>query len=293
MNLKQWTRTHTLIAGLALLLATNAVALVGVAYNRSGEPDGTLSLTQRELILPYTWGLESENSGIALTVQWRVLPARANDPSDTGLSYAGGGVAEWLDEAKLSALGFDVTLLDDTVRGARFLERQLPREVLFVLELAGPAYEESLRRVREYAQREMALAAANPGKQEFKYRTTNARERLESEEQRETRLFIVDAGLAPAALRAAYPDRGRYAIVRGQVHPYIVSSAGKQRARGYVSELSIKQINVPHEFRPVFESLVREQRARTLEHAVRYTVTVTFGKRLEPWIIGAAAPAAN
>ena len=29
----------TLIAGLTIIIATNAVALIGVAYNRSGEPD--------------------------------------------------------------------------------------------------------------------------------------------------------------------------------------------------------------------------------------------------------------
>lgn len=287
--MKQWTRRHTLIAGLALLLATNAIALVGVVYNRSGEPDSTLQLTQRELTLPYTWTLESENSGIALSLQWRVLPGL-----EPGLSYAGDRVPEWLDEAKLSALGFEVSLQDDAVRTARRLERQLPREVLLVLELGGPAYEESLRRVRDYARREAELAVANPGKEEFKNRAAHAQERLESEEKEGTRLFVVDAGLDAAALRAAYPDRSRHAIVRGQVQPYVLPSEGKQRARGYLSGLSIVQVNVPYTFRQVFESLIREHRTGGFDRAVRYTATVAFGKRFEPWITGATgAPAAN
>ncbi len=292
--MKRWTRTHTLIAGLALLLATNAVALVGVAYNRSGEPDSTLSLTQRELILPYVWGLESENSGIALTLQWRVLPARNDDPSDSGLSYGGWGVPGWLDEAKLSALGFDVTPRGDTVRDARRIERQLPREVLLVLELGGPVYEQSLQRAREYAQSEAALAAANPGKDEFRNRAAHAKERLDSEENRETRLFVIDAGLDPGALRARYPDGSRYAIVRGQIQPHVILSAGKSRTRAYIAGLSIGQINVPHAFRRVFEPMVKLHRTSGFDPSFRYVVAVAFGKRFEPWITGASdRPAEN
>ncbi|MFL6653087.1 MAG: DUF4824 family protein, partial [Sulfurifustaceae bacterium] len=51
-----WSRKRTLLAGIALIAATNAVALVGVAYNRSGEPSSVLKLTERELALPYSWG---------------------------------------------------------------------------------------------------------------------------------------------------------------------------------------------------------------------------------------------
>ena len=49
----RWSRTHTLVAGLGLIALTNAVALLGVAWNRSGEPDATLQLSQRELQPPY------------------------------------------------------------------------------------------------------------------------------------------------------------------------------------------------------------------------------------------------
>jgi hypothetical protein len=284
--MKAWSRRHTLIAGLALLLATNAVALVGVAYNRSGEADSVLQLTQRELMAPYAWALDSENGGMALTVQWRALPAKSDDPSDAGLSYAGWGVPEWLDEAKLTALGFDVSAAAESRDGARRIERQLPREVLLVLELAGPAYEQSLQRAREYAQREAALAEANPGKEEFKHRTKQAQERLETEQNRESRLFAVDAGIDAAALRAAYPDRTRHAIVRGQVQLYMFASTGKFRTRGFVTGLSIKEVNVPHAFRRAFEKL---DGAGGFDPSARYTVAVAFGKRFEPWITAASA----
>jgi hypothetical protein len=68
--MKNWTRRHTLIAGLALILLTNAVALLGVYQNRSGEPESMLTLTQRELQQPYGWGMARENSGISLRINW-------------------------------------------------------------------------------------------------------------------------------------------------------------------------------------------------------------------------------
>lgn len=49
------TRGRTLIAGIAIILVVNAIALGGVAYNRSGTPESTLHLSQRELSEPYVW----------------------------------------------------------------------------------------------------------------------------------------------------------------------------------------------------------------------------------------------
>jgi hypothetical protein len=42
-----------LIIGLVILLGTNLVVLGGVAYNRMGEATAHLTLTERELTLPY------------------------------------------------------------------------------------------------------------------------------------------------------------------------------------------------------------------------------------------------
>lgn len=73
-----WSRKTTWIAGLMIIVLTNVIALGGVAYNRAGEPDGTLVLTERELRLPYSSGLARENSGLSLTIEWRTLQALRN-----------------------------------------------------------------------------------------------------------------------------------------------------------------------------------------------------------------------
>jgi hypothetical protein len=89
-------------------------------------------------------------------------------------------------------------------------------------------------------------------------------------------LFLVDAGLDYESLRARYPDKSRYAIVRGKVRVdrWLVKNKGS--LNGFVSQLSVPALNVPVELRGV---LGRD--------ASGYTTTVAFGQRLEPWFAAA------
>lgn len=289
--MRKWTRTHTLVAGIVLILATNAVALLGVAYNR-GEPESTLKLTERELRLPYSWGFENENSGIALTLQWRVLAEQGEGLFGLGTSYTGfGNVPDWLGKAKLTALGFDVSKPENTPQGRMHYDKLLPKEVFLVLEFDGPAYRTALARIRQHLQKEEALLKANAGEKEFEERAKNAKRELYQEERISSRLFVIDAGLDVAGLRTRYPDRNRYAIVRGQIQPRLVEANRKFKVEGYISGLNIDQIQVPAIYRRVFEPLLKSVQANRYDAAVSpYEVSVAFGKRLEPWITGAKGP---
>ncbi|HJW01876.1 MAG TPA: DUF4824 family protein, partial [Azospira sp.] len=210
--MKPWSRVHTWVAGIAVILLTNAVALGNVAWNRSGSPDSVLRLSQRELRQPY-WRANAENSGLALELQWRMPVAGAT----------GSRPLAWLDTAKMKRLGLEVDPETDS-RGSkapgRPLLRQLSRPVLLVLELDGPAYRQAV----ELAQRRLAEAqaklAADPEQEALKRAAANARTSADEEEKGSSRLFAIDAGLELAALRAQYPDRSRYAIVAAQLHPY-------------------------------------------------------------------------
>jgi uncharacterized protein DUF4824 len=280
-----WSRKHTLIAGLGLIALTNAVALSGVVYNRSGDPEATLRLTQRELRTAYRWYGSRENSGLALSLLWRVLNERS--PEIQSFGYAGtGGTPQWLDKAKMEALGFDApapAAYSDLRRRERY-EKQLPREVLLVLEMDGPAYRRSLELVAQHLAREAEKLASNPGDKNLATRVKTAREALERETSGNSRLFVVDAGLETSAVRAKYPDRSRYAIVHGQLR--LLSFDTPSAGIGYISGLSIESINVPFALRDVFGgatlALDFDQPNR-----VPFEATVAFGKRLEPWITAA------
>jgi hypothetical protein len=149
-----WTRRHATLAGLALIVLSNAVALGGAAYNRLGEPQGRLHLTERELVAPFNPGSrDSENSGLSLRLRWRSLPLPRTDHEEDDLYSENGGAPAWLDDGKMISLGFKA--LSPSERDAASLQSRvqqgLPREVLVVLELDGPASKESLRRATAFA----------------------------------------------------------------------------------------------------------------------------------------------
>ena len=81
---------------LGVVLLSNAVALGGVWYNRSGEPETQLLLSERELQRVYGGWLRDEDDGVLrLQLSWQ-------RPGE-------GWQLPWLDEAKLHELGYSAT----------------------------------------------------------------------------------------------------------------------------------------------------------------------------------------
>jgi hypothetical protein len=269
-----WSRRRSLIAGVVLILVVNAIALAGVAFNRSGDPTSILQLSERELRLPYGRWNSKENNGVMLNLVWRVHGGNEEQEAHYGYGSYGGG-ADWLDKAKLLALGFDLS--QDQSDGR--LKHWRTKELLLVLELDGAAYRQSLARAQKKADEEEKLSIANPGNKEFEGRAKLAKKAAEHEKRDNSRLFVVDAGFDAQTLRAQYPDQAHYLIVRGQIRPQLVRSDKQDRLTGYISALSISQINVPVEFQQVLKQ------AAQISNAASFTATVAFGNRLEPWIV--------
>ncbi|MBU1777038.1 MAG: DUF4824 family protein, partial [Gammaproteobacteria bacterium] len=263
--------SHTLIAGGAIILLTNAVALGGVAYNRSGEPESQLQLTQRELNRSYTFS-RKDNSGITLSLNWRFEQAELNE-YNLGMYSGRWGNPVWLDKDKLVQLGFDVEKLAATQDYRQRNKEFQPKEVLLVLELDDRAYRHHLQRTREYLEESRRLLAASPANTEMQRKAKSAEENYKSEVETGSRLFVIDAGLDLDALRAAYPDHKRYAILHGLIRPADIHIKNQTVIGGNISELHAGLINVPLDKRQV------------LSGSDPYEVTVAFGKRLEPWII--------
>lgn len=268
---------------LAVLLAANIVVLAGVAANRRGEPEATLVLTERELQLPYR--THRENSGLALQLVWRTLPREAEGD---GYSYDSRSPA-WLDAGKLQELGFDPEdYVSDQTKAGRYKE-PIPREVLIVLEYDGEAHREAIRRAEAALAADEARWRVKSDDRMLKERFDEAAKRLKRERITASRLFAVDAGLDMASLRAQYSDRARFLIIRGQSKLYH-RSAGKGEAGGYLTGLAIEDIHVPLNQRQVFDDLQGQDGSRRDEFAEpRYEVELAWGRRLEPWIVEAAA----
>lgn len=241
-----------LLAGLVLILLANAAILAGVAWNRRGEPDAVLTLTERELQLPWNAG-DEDNTGLVLRLEWNPR------------GIAGQALPAALPAATLRELGF---------RPSRLPGRsQPPRTAWVVLEMEGEAWRRWLAQRRRMAAEQGAKAEESgcpPGHE------------LEQMEIRESRLVLVDAGLDREALRRRHPDRGRSIIVPGVVEPDgLVSELGVEsihvplRLRPALDEI-------------VTAELVRRHRIAGAEDAPRpprYRMDVAFGRRGEPWLV--------
>jgi hypothetical protein len=277
------TPGKTFAAGALLILLANAVALGGVYLNRHGEVDSRLTLSQRELGVGSWRGDALESSEMSLRLGWRVGAGGTAD-ENLGVAFgAMGGTPEWLDAAHMAALGFDVAVPEEG-NAWRRVERALPRQVLLVLELAGPAWQRELERARQNAARHEAARAVNADSKEFVEKAKRAQERLRNEETLNSRLFVIDAGLDHAALRARYPDRGRYLIQQGTVRPYLAGDGNNRRVAGRINGLAIAQINVPHALRAPLQQALNQQQGRVDGSTPRFEATLAVGQRFEPWL---------
>lgn len=292
----KWTQSSILAAGLGFILVVNAVALGGVAYNRGGNPDSVLRLTERELQRPYGWARNSENSGQSLTLQWRTMLEDADPAIGIYMNYSGiGGSPGWLNEAKLASLGFDARPRLHANR-ANFMERDLPKQAFLVLEADGPTYQRVLERIRKQAAESESKSVADPNNKQGASQAKVAKEQLAREESQASRLFVVDAGLDVEQLRARYPDRSHYAIVQGEIRPQWIqrNNPGSTVLAGYISAVHADRIQVPLSYQSVLAFNPTSGAGGPYKFQGRlvpelpFDVSVAFGRRLEPWIVSAA-----
>ena len=276
-------RRYGLILAAVLVLIVNAFVLIGVAYNRSGNPDSQVVLTERELRLPhYLWRSERENTGIWLNLDWNrydyILPEEGTHDPYT-----------WFDKTMLENLGFDCTLSAENSKAPDYYYRMLPRRVYAVLEIGGRAWNDwkSIQKKKLAALEEGSRTGRIPEKEYQKERG-----RIESTIKNSSRLFVVNVGKEPESLRLRYPDRRRYIITPALAGVHLVSSSDEsekktpKRVQGYVREILIDRIHVPLSKKiPLEKVLTDETYKRGEDGRTHYEVTLQYGKRYEPWIV--------
>jgi hypothetical protein len=252
------------LAVLALLLLSNAAVLARVAWNRSGAPEATLTLTERELSFPYRSAFEDEDSGLAL--HFRV---------EDGLE---------VDAAALRRLGFDVSVPLTAPKAGELYRRARSRPAWLVLEQDGSAWQ----RWRERRKGELAARSLKAYDPDNDYELKS----FEQDGRMGSRLMIVAAGRDAAALRRQYPDRHRYAIVPGKValrfQPEYGDPPDRKPARLYGDAgLSQSDLHVPLSLRPVLDRIAAVPPDPSGEPLAkpRYQATVAFGHRGEPWLV--------
>jgi hypothetical protein len=256
-----------LILGLAIIVISNVIALVGVSVNRSGAPVQTIELTERELLMQPR---DKEDSSIRLRLAWR-RSAYQFFPRLVSYDFP-------FDRAKLQELGFDCSA--DTPKDPGYRQPPL-REAYVVLEHEGKAWEQWQQNLP--AEVEKAPAPATPATFGGPARPF---ESIDGTHREGTRLFVVDASKDEAALRAKYPDPRRYLIVRALVNSALEGGLDPRtggdrpyRWGGYVSQVLPPEIHVPLPYSRELAGLSPQQGG-----APRYSVTLQYGHNLEPWV---------
>lgn len=264
------------LLGFFVLIATNAGVIAHVAANRSGAPSALLTLSERELQLPFR--LHKENSGLALRIQWRV-PGKEDDGR-----YDRGNPA-WLDAAKLQELGFTAAELFGG-NGRKHFRQPLPKEVFIVLENDGESYREAVRRAEVRLAKEQAELQTNSGEKRLQTAVHEAEERLIRERTTASRLFAIDAGLDPRKLRATYSDRARFLITKAVIRGGYRSGKTAPEVTGQISKLSVETLHVPRDQRTSVDGLLApNQSGRNGLQPPRYAAVVAYGRQFEPWIV--------
>lgn len=272
-----------LAAGGSLVLLVNIVVLAGVAWNRSGEPEATLRLSERELDLPSLWRDSGEDSGLALSLSWRVVPELHDSEKESPYPHGAYSQTRWLNAERLARLGFDVSDRPDADSPRSY--RGSAREVWLALELDGPAHARSVAHAAGLLAEANTKLAEHPDDREHQQRVRDAAQHHEQVRDEWSRLIAIDADLDPDALRARHSDRQQVAVMHGRVRaiwdqPH-QQPADRGRWRGYIEAISIDSIHVPLAMRESFEPLLAK---RAAEQRNRFSVTLAYGKRREPWI---------
>jgi len=270
-------------------LIVNVFVFAGVVYNRSGDPDSMIVLTEREArLIP----VEKDNTGMFLELDWELAGYYQYDIHRPQQS--------WLTGKKLGELGFDVSFPLNDTKASKFYRKILPREAFIVLEYGGKPWELWLKKNLDY-QKTLAekLASENDKtKKEALEKNLNRRKRLPLAK---SRLFAIDAGNDPTQLRQKYPARDRFIIARGKIGLTYYSGSymqdkntrKKPYLEGSIRELFSSKLFVPDSERTLLSKL--KYRSHSSYYYVpkdysdtqlkpRYEVELKFGKRYEAWI---------
>jgi hypothetical protein len=220
------------------------------AYNRMDAPESILELAPSEVELPSYDSKLSDNTPLSLRLLWNV---ESPDGSATVADTPSLRRVSWINRQKLEQLKISAP-----IAGRSFSLVT----ALLVLELDGAAY-----------QREEALICPT---------STPVATPCDRQGRLATRLYVIDAGRDLEALRTLYPDRTRYAIVHGTIK--IVSDSAGDDVVGYIDGLSNETVQGPEPLRSAIDPADGSMLWHHLATSHSFTVSVAFGRRLEPWI---------
>ena len=268
-----------ILASVLLVLSINVLVLAGVAYNRWGDPVVTIELTERELPIHKSFARTDENSGTSLNLKWQVF----NPDDDDDYSYSSYNSPQWLHDAKLTSLGFDINALKKSTKAEHSRLDIISNEVILVLEYQGETYRKALQANEQKLADLQHKVLNHPDDEKLTITLSKYENRLERFNFVTSRLYVIDAGLDLQALMKQYPQQGKYMFARGEIG----LSWNDDAIEGRIKQLLIDNIHVSLPASERLSKLSLENRHYKYDGDIappRYRVKLKIGQRLEPWI---------
>lgn len=299
--MKRLASTASVAAGCALILLSDFAILATAAWNRRGEPEARLTLTERELALP--GGRQDEGTGLVLslllahdapgvvrrTARWKQYELPSFD-------------YPWLDRDKLRELGCRTDLDPADPVAAERYGYAMARRVYLVVEYEGEAWKhwlegrgEEVRQLRRQVEEGAAERSA----------LVDAEALLALDRTMRSRLVAVDAGLDADLLRLRYPDGRRFAVLAGLLRPKILRpEGGAPVLSGQLEGLLAGRVHVTRELLRHLEPYLPDETWEEVETrerneaaagwpiptAPRYGAVLAVGRRHEPWLVDVTTP---
>jgi hypothetical protein len=228
-----------------LLVLVTVMAFLGAAgWNRRGEPQLTIVLTERELPLAHANAAPGDDPGARLRIAYQAR----HDPLDT---------RNWLPESRLRALGFPFNVPPGAPQAVDAYDRVPPRLAWVVFEYDGPQWRDIERR------RALVEPSAVPAGVIH------------------SRLVPVDVGLDLQVLRGRYPTG--HLILRGVIGlSYLSAQQGGPLLHGHLRAVVPSAVAVPYELRAVLAGL--EPAARGGSAEPRYEGDLVVGTLGLPYL---------
>lgn len=271
-----------LVLAVACILLVNGFVLGKVYINRTAVI-AQLSLSERELQLPYHYGFAKEDSSARVSLRWMT-------PSNRAVTLE---LDRWhwqydrnlhLSDAHFASFQFPAC--------TKATRLQQKREAWVLLEFNGLSYHHHLAQIGQYHQLVMGLTAeSHPelAEKALTERRKAAAELLSEAQTSHSRLFIVDAAANYELLVQAkdklsatnqFNNQSQLLIVPAEVRAgyYRCDKNEKRPTEIIIDSLAVESLHIPKHLATKFAG------NNTESNKTRFTAEVSYGRLHEPWI---------
>lgn len=238
-----------------LTLVVTIVGLLGCGVWNRGAAHQRLTLTERELRLPWQWrtGVDDDEGTLRLSLEWQRREAPLEERT-------------WLTEDKLREIGFNLFIPAGAPEAQRHYERMMPKIAWVALEYDGPAWQEIDRRRR--------------------LRASDVVKGLPDET---SHLVPIDAGVDRDALTRRYADMRTLILPAVFRVAYLsAKTPGGPLVYGQVESLVVSEVTVPRRLKNALADLRGRAGGRaeppSTSPVARFEVDLAVGRLGFPWV---------